>query len=108
MISASRLTCLIYLAASALLLAGCTTPPGGDAAATAKPTTTPTAAPAPAPAAASTTAPAAATIEPVDDPPVERPEAYAQCWMKYDRSGASLEAKAKLVDKCAADKMMGN
>jgi hypothetical protein len=94
MISASRLTCLICLAASALLLAGCTTPPGGDTAATANPAIAP--------------APAAATIQPVDDPPVERPEAYAQCWMKYDKSGASLEAKAKLVDKCAADKMMGN
>jgi hypothetical protein len=89
-LSPSPLACLAFL-----LLAACTTPPAG---------TTPAAtAASPAPAASSSSAPAA----PADEPPIERPEAAAQCWMKYDRSGASLEAKAKLVDKCITEKMKG-
>jgi hypothetical protein len=73
------------LAALTLLLAGCAQTPVnemGTAATT-----------------ASTTAAA-----PAEAPPVERHEASAQCWMKYDKSGGSLEAKAKLVDKCIAEK----
>ncbi len=40
-------------------------------------------------------------------PPPEKHEVSAQCWMKYDKSAASLDAKAKLVDKCIADRMKG-
>jgi hypothetical protein len=38
---------------------------------------------------------------------MERHEASAQCWMKYDRTGGSLDAKSRLVDKCISDKMSG-
>ena len=40
-------------------------------------------------------------------PPPEKHEVAAQCWMKYDKSTANLDAKAKLVDKCIADRMKG-
>ena len=56
------------------------------------------------------TAPAAAQTAVADDAPaprLERHEASAQCWMRHDRSGGSLEAKAKLVEKCISDKMAG-
>jgi len=46
----------------------------------------------------------AAAAEP-DAPPLEMHEASAQCWMKYDKSGGGLDAKAKLVDKCIDEKM---
>jgi len=60
------------------------------------------------PAAATTTAAAKpAAAEEADEPPMERAEAAGQCWMKHDKSGGTLEAKAKLVDKCIADKMKG-
>jgi hypothetical protein len=42
-----------------------------------------------------------------DVTPTDRAEANAQCWMKYDKSGGTLEAKAKLVEKCSDDKMKG-
>jgi hypothetical protein len=76
-----RLACLL---AFSLALAACANKPAGEM-----------------PVAAA--APAAA--EQADEPPMERSEAAGQCWMKYDRSGGSLENKAKLVDKCIADKM---
>lgn len=50
---------------------------------------------------------ASVATEEADEPPLEQADANAQCWMKYDKAGGSLEAKAKLVDKCAADKMKG-
>jgi hypothetical protein len=56
------------------------------------------------------TAPAAAQTAAGDDAPgprLERHEASAQCWMRHDRSGGSLDAKAKLVEKCINDKMAG-
>jgi hypothetical protein len=40
-------------------------------------------------------------------PPPEKHEVAAQCWMKYDKSTTNLDAKAKLVDKCIADRMKG-
>ncbi|MBV9260022.1 MAG: hypothetical protein JO205_01490 [Pseudolabrys sp.] len=46
---------------------------------------------------------AAAPEEPAK--PRDVHEASAQCWMKYDKSKESLEAKAKLVDKCIDEKM---
>ena len=46
-------------------------------------------------------------IERGDVTPTDRAEANAQCWMKYDKSGGTLEAKAKLVEKCSDDKMKG-
>jgi hypothetical protein len=58
----------------------------------------------PAATAAAAAKPAPA-VEESDELPLERSEAAGQCWMKYDRSGGSLEAKAKLVDKCIDDKM---
>jgi hypothetical protein len=59
------------------------------------------------PAAASAAAkPAAApAVEEADEPPMERSEAAGQCWMRYDKSGGSLEAKAALVEKCINDKL---
>ena len=58
------------------------------------------------------TAPAGAQLAPAaaaEDSParLERHEASAQCWMRYDKSGGSLDAKAKLVEKCINDKMAG-
>ena len=83
-----RLVCLI---AFGLALAACASKPASEM---------------PAAAASDTAAkPASAAVEEDDEPPMERAEANAQCWMKYDKSGGTLEAKAKLVDKCAADKM---
>jgi hypothetical protein len=83
----------LALLAALTLLAGCATQPSSEM---------PTAGAAPASATAAKPA-----VEEADDPPMERPEASAQCWMKYDRSGGSLEAKAKLVDKCITEKMKG-
>ena len=40
-------------------------------------------------------------------PPPEKHEVAAQCWMKYDKSTANLDAKAKLVDKCIAERLKG-
>jgi hypothetical protein len=89
----------IALAAVAALLAACT--------ATSNPGEMPAAAGAPAPAAqAAPPGPAGANAAPAALP-MERHEASAQCWMKYDRTGASLDAKSKLVDKCISDKMSG-
>lgn len=85
---ACRLACLFVLG---LALTACATKPESEMPAT---TTATAAKPAATPAA-----------EPADEPPMERSEAAGQCWMKYDRSGGSLEAKAKLVDKCIDDKM---
>jgi hypothetical protein len=88
----------IALAAVAALLGACT--------ATTNPGEMPAAASAPAPAAAPPPGPAGTQPQPAALP-MERHEASAQCWMKYDRSGGSLEAKTKLVDKCINDKMSG-
>jgi hypothetical protein len=80
----ARLTCLAHLAAAlAMMLAGCAQTPVNEMGAA---------------------SPATAAV-PAEAPPVERHEASAQCWMKYDKSGGSLEAKAKLVDKCITEKM---
>jgi hypothetical protein len=72
------------------LLAGCAAKPESELPTALKPET--------APAAAADEAPA---------PRLERHEASAQCWMRHDRSGGSLDAKAKLVEKCINDKMAG-
>ncbi|MBV9556759.1 MAG: hypothetical protein JO254_06735 [Pseudolabrys sp.] len=37
--------------------------------------------------------------------PIERHEASAQCWMKYDKAAGGIDAKAKLVDKCIDEKL---
>jgi pectin methylesterase-like acyl-CoA thioesterase len=84
-----RLVCLI---AFGLALAACASKPASEM-------------PAATTAAPDSAAKPAAAAEESDEPPMERAEANAQCWMKYDKSGGSLEAKAKLVDKCAAEKM---
>ena len=55
----------------------------------------------------SSMAPAAAADD-APAPRLERHEASAQCWMRYDKSGGSLDAKAKLVEKCINDKMAGH
>ena len=81
-------TCrLAVLAAFALSLAACASKPAGEM------------------PAATTAAAKPAAVEQADEPPMERSEAAGQCWMKYDKSGGTLEAKAKLVDKCIDDKM---
>jgi hypothetical protein len=92
MTAITQFSCIFGLFA-ALALAGCTTAPTGEM---------PTASQA-APAAAA----AAPAAQQADQPPMDTTEARAQCWMKYDKSGASLEAKAQMVGKCVADKMKG-
>lgn len=95
----------VALMTVAVVLAGCAATNPGEMPAT----TTAAAAASPAPAAAGSPAsPAAAQRE--EEPPapkLERHEAAAQCWMKHDKSGGSLEAKSKLVDKCIDEKMRG-
>jgi hypothetical protein len=48
-----------------------------------------------------------AAAEPAEPPPqpLLRHEASAECWMKHDKSGGSLEAKTKLVGKCIDERM---
>ena len=104
-----RLACL---AALGLILAGCASKPVSEmpaaatAASEAKPDTKPEAT-----ADAKTDAkPEIARAKPIergDVTPTDRAEANAQCWMKYDKSGGTLEAKAKLVEKCSDEKMKG-
>lgn len=79
------------------LLTGCAAKPESEMPTALKPETAP-AATQMAPAAAADSAPA---------PRPQRHEASAQCWMRHDRSGGSLDAKAKLVEKCINDKMAG-
>lgn len=110
-----RLACLAALTmALGLALAGCASQPvnempataatpAADAKPEAKPDTKPDAKPDTKPAAK----PAAAAEEKGDVTPMDRAQANAQCWMKYDKSGGTLEAKAKLVEKCSDDKMKG-
>jgi hypothetical protein len=94
---ACRLACqAILVAALGVAVAGCAGKPASEMPVAAQPA---------APAAA--TAPAAAAAAKSDVTPMDRAEANAQCWMKYDKTAVSLEAKAKLVDKCAAEKMQG-
>ena len=83
------------ITAAAVLLAGCAATPESEMPSALKPET--------APAAAQTAAPEAAPA-----PRPERHEASAQCWMRYDKTGGTLEAKAKLVEKCINDKMAGS
>jgi len=85
----------MVLAMIPALLTGCANPP-------APPGSVP--GPATSPVAA---APAAASPAPAAEAPPKQFEASAQCWMKYDKAGGSLDAKAKLVDKCIDDKMKG-
>lgn len=108
-----------FVAAVGLALAGCTgTPVSEMPAALTSSSAAPAASPASAtagtptpqakPAAATATAARAKPIaEKGDVTPMDQAEANAQCWMKYDKSNVSLEAKAALVDKCAAEKMKG-
>jgi hypothetical protein len=51
--------------------------------------------------------PAAQPAVETQAPALEKHEVAAQCWMKYDKSTTNLDAKAKLVDKCIADRMKG-
>jgi hypothetical protein len=99
MITPIRLACLAILG---LALAGCADKSVNEM---------PPAAAAPAAATAPAAKPAAAApvqAEKSDVTPMDRAEANAQCWMKYDRTNASLEAKAKLVEKCSDEKMKGH
>jgi hypothetical protein len=85
---------LILATLASALLAGCANTPKPDdgSAAVAAP-----------PAAAAPTAAAPAEQPPAK--PMDVHEASAQCWMKFDKNGGSLEAKSKLVDKCIDEKM---
>jgi hypothetical protein len=84
-----------------VLLAGCAGQPNpfGESTTAAQPAAATTT------AAATPATPAAATPDP--EPIPERHEASAQCWMRFDKSPGTLEAKAALVDKCINDKMAG-
>jgi hypothetical protein len=103
MTTPTRLACKVaYLAVFGLALAGCANKPVSEM---------PAAAPAPA-AATATPAGKPAAAPPVqaeksDVTPMDRAEANAQCWMKHDKTNVSLEAKAKLVEKCSDEKMKG-
>jgi hypothetical protein len=104
------MTRFIVLTIFVALLAGCAATSPGEMPAAATATAAPaTGSPAPAPGANSPApaAAAAAQVEEAPPPKLERHEAAAQCWMKYDKSGGSLEAKAKLVDKCIDEKVRG-
>jgi len=87
-----RKTCLIaVLLAAAAVLPGCASTPGTESAPTAVAAT-----------------PSAASAAPAEEPPAKPMDVHtasAQCWMKYDKSGGSLDAKSKLVDKCIDDTM---
>jgi len=69
----------------------------------------PAAQPAPQPVVAARPQPAAQPAPPEPDPEPEeamtRERASGMCWMRYDRSRASLDARMKLVDKCIDEKM---
>ena len=69
-------------------------------------------APAPQPVLAARPQPAAQPAPPPEADPDPEPEeamtrerASGMCWMRYDRSRASLDARMKLVDKCIDEKM---
>ena len=101
MITPIRLACLTDFG---LALAGCANKPVSEM---------PAATAAPAAAAAPTPAGKPAAAPPVQAEkghvtPTDRAEANAQCWMKYDKTNVSLEAKAKLVEKCSDEKMKGH
>ena len=97
------------LLAAALALCACghgnlqaNQPPAAEPAAAAQP------APAPLPTMAARPAPAAQPspeAEPAPEEPMTRERASAACWMRYDRSRASLDARMKLVDKCIDERM---
>ena len=94
-----RLVCLAAITVVlGLALAGCATQTVNEM---------PAAVATAAPDAKSDAKPAAAAEEQGDVTPMDRAEANAQCWMKYDKSGGTLEAKAKLVEKCSNEKMKG-
>ena len=75
------------------LLAGCAAKPESEMPTALKPETPPAA--------------QAGAAEDRPAPRLERHEASAQCWMRHDKSGGSLDVKAKLVEKCINDKMAG-
>jgi hypothetical protein len=82
-----------FAVAMGVSLAGCSTAPGEAPRASAFSFP----APASKPAVTAQTQPDKPTLQPY--------EANAKCWMKYDQSKVSLDAKAKLVDKCVDDIM---
>ena len=91
---------LFCLPTAALMLAACANKPASEMPAPAATTSAAT------PAAKPDIKPAA-PAEQAAAPPMDRTEANAQCWMKYDKTAVSLEAKAKLVEKCADEKLKG-
>jgi hypothetical protein len=100
-----RLLCQVgFLATLGLGLAACASKPASEMPAAAA--TTSAATPAAKPDIKPDTKPAAPAEQAVA-PPMDRTEANAQCWMKYDKTAVSLEAKAKLVEKCADEKLKG-
>jgi hypothetical protein len=103
-----RLLCQVgFLAAFGLGLAACANKPASEMPAAAATTSAATPAPAAKPDIKPDTKPAAPAAPQSDAPPMDRTEANAQCWMKYDKTAVSLEAKAKLVEKCADEKLKG-
>lgn len=99
-----RLLCQVgFLATLGLGLAACASKPASEMPAAAATTSAAT----PAPAAKPDIKPDAPAAQQSDAPPMDRTEANAQCWMKYDKTAVSLEAKAKLVEKCADEKLKG-
>jgi hypothetical protein len=98
---------LFCLATAGLMLAACASKPASEMPATAATTSAATPAPAAKPGIKPDTKPAAPAAQQSDAPPMDRTEANAQCWMKYDKTAVSLEAKAKLVEKCADEKLKG-
>jgi hypothetical protein len=98
---------LFCLATAGLMLTACASKPASEMPATAATTSAATPAPAAKPGIKPDTKPAAPAAQQSDAPPMDRTEANAQCWMKYDKTAVSLEAKAKLVEKCADEKLKG-
>ena len=96
MFAPTRLACqLIVVSTLGFALAACAGKPGSEMPAAAA-----------APSAAAPVAAAGHAAQP--KAPVDVHEASAQCWMKYDTSTASLDARSKLVDKCIDEKMKGH
>ena len=83
------------ITATAVLLAGCAAKPESEMPSALKPEAAPA------------TAGQVSVPEAAPTPRLERHEASAQCWMRHDKAGGPLEAKAKLVEKCISDKMAG-
>jgi hypothetical protein len=106
--SFSRLRIALVIAAAATLC-GCATDGSGGPSLAAAPTAAPASAQPGSAAANRASARVADRAAPEPAEPVTEQQASADCWMHYEngRRSLSLDARAKLVDKCIDDRMHG-